>query len=153
MGSGKDLDGVARDLATGQLSRRGALGRLFGAGAVAVAAAVPATALGDSPTKRRRRRDLKKCPSSRRCGNKCCPKFAKCKDGKCKCTGGLELCGKECVDLPSDHDHCGDCCTKCGEGQSCNGGKCFCDNPTTTWCGEECCTVAEACDQGTCVAF
>ena len=117
MSSGRELDQLARDLAQGGISRRTALGRLAGAALGVGIASIPgASALAAG--------DAKKCPKSRRCGDKCCPKHARCKRGKCKCDSGYTKCGKRCVDLQSDAAHCGDCDIACDEGRACIGGTC-----------------------------
>src|SRR5262245_47600714 len=100
MQGGRDLEGLARDLASGRISRRSALGRLAGAAAGVAIASIPgASALA---------RSSKVCPRERRCGNKCCSKHAKCRHGKCKCVEGYAKCGKKCVDLQTNPKHCGD---------------------------------------------
>jgi hypothetical protein len=114
--SGRELDGLARDLASGQISRRVALGRLAGAAAGVTLASIPgASALASRSNK---------CPKSRRCGDKCCPKHASCKHGKCKCDAGYSKCGRKCVNFQSDATHCGDCDTVCDGGRDCIEGTC-----------------------------
>ena len=130
MGSRPELDGLARDLATGEISRRAALGRLIG-GAVAVGVA----SLPGAEALASRRR----CPSARKCGDKCCPAHSKCKRGRCKCNDGYTKCGKKCVDLQTSVKHCGDCGWACEEGASCVGGQCQA-------CGNGIREGSEACD-------
>jgi hypothetical protein len=46
-------------------------------------------------------------------------------DGLCYCQADVpNVCDDVCVDNTTDPDHCGDCSTKCGPTQSCNGGHC-----------------------------
>lgn len=145
MASREDINGVARDLASGHVSRRAALGRLFGAGVGVAAVVSPVAALASR---------TKSCPKPRRCGDRCCSADKVCKDGKCvlSCGPGKTLCGDVCVNLKTDYLHCGACkCAECGVGQACDNGKCVCDQPGTTWCGKECCTPGQVCDGGTCL--
>jgi hypothetical protein len=145
MGSREDLDDVARGLASGQVSRRAALGRLFGASVGIAAVVSPVAALGNR---------RKSCPEPRRCGDRCCSADKVCKHGKCvvSCPPGRTLCGDVCVNLKTDYAHCGACeCAECGVGQACDNGTCVCEEGTT-WCGKECCDPAtQNCDGGTCV--
>ena len=134
MGSGRELDGLARDLASGQISRRAALGRLAGAAAGVTIASIPgASALASRS---------KKCPKSRRCGEKCCPKHAKCKHGKCKCVAGYSKCGKKCFDLQTSPKHCGDCDIACADGEVCSNGACM----SLQTCGNDQIEGNEVCD-------
>lgn len=157
-GIGTGLDDLARDLASGAISRRTALRRLA-AGALGIGLAGTSGALADESERGR-------CPDSRKCGNKCCPKGAKCKNGKCKCKGGRKKCGKKCckkgfvceggecvspcapgdtdcdgtcVDLENDEDNCGACGNPCAGDEACMGGECMnlCGNGIVDP-GEEC---------------
>ncbi|MDX6587312.1 MAG: hypothetical protein QOI31_1785 [Solirubrobacterales bacterium] len=112
---GDRLDGLARELASGEISRRGALKRIVAAGLGLGAAATPglAHALGGG------------CPGNRvKCGKKCCPENAKCKKGKCKCKRGFTKCGKKCVDTETSLQHCGECENECVGDESCVEGVC-----------------------------
>jgi hypothetical protein len=139
----KQLDALARELASGQISRRAALRRLAGAAIGLTVASVPgASALAST--------DSKKCPKSRRCGDKCCPKHASCKRGKCKCDSGYAKCGKKCVDFQSDATHCGDCDTVCDPGRACIGGTCAeCSTPEDCPQADGDCKAA-TCENGVC---
>jgi hypothetical protein len=83
-----------------------------------------------------------RCPDSRKCGKKCCPEGAKCKQGKCKCKSGREKCGKKCC--PE-----GEVCTdgKCGPG--CGSGETSCDDVCVDVDNDElnCGFCGNACDQ------
>src|SRR6187402_2146971 len=96
------MDALARELASGRLSRRAALRRALG-GVAGVA--LPAALLTDTA--------VAGCPKSRDCGKKCCPKGMKCKKGKCKCKGGKKKCGKKCFDVATDPANCGSCGHAC----------------------------------------
>ena len=128
------LDRIARELAAGEISRRSALKRLAGAGLGLGAAAAPAgiaEAMGGG------------CPPGRKkCGKKCCPKNARCQNGRCKCKPGFKKCGKKCVDLGTSVKHCGACGNACESGQSCVDGEC----EERSVCGDEVITGAEVCD-------
>ena len=151
-----ELDEVARDLATGEITRRTALVRLLGAGVGVAIAGVP----GASAFSRKR------CPGSRKCGSKCCPKHSKCKRGKCKCDGGYSKCGKKCIDLQTSPTNCGSCGNACESGESCSAGTCQCshtlcgpddlctdlnsDPSNCGFCGRACAS-SETCQSGECV--
>lgn len=143
MSSGNGLDRLARELASGEISRRAALRRMAGAAFGAGLASVPgASAFASAGSKR--------CPSSRRCRERCCPKHAHCKRGRCRCNSGYTKCGKKCVDLKSDAVHCGDCDTACDPGRACVGGECQeCTSADECPQPSDSCHVA-ACNQGFC---
>jgi hypothetical protein len=128
------FESLARDLAAGEISRRSALRRLAG-GALAVGlAALPgAEAVASAGGKR--------CPKSRRCGDRCCPKNASCKKGKCKCEAGYAKCGKKCVDLDTSVKNCGACGNACADGQVCTSGVCH---------GTECSVASDCPEDGNC---
>lgn len=131
------IDSLARDLASGEITRRTALGRLAGFGVVAL---VPGFLLPDAAFGR--------CPKSRRCGKKCCPKGAKCRKGKCRCKTGSKRCGKRCVNLKTDRANCGACGKACPTGQSCVDGRCRggdAQQPVAI-CGNNTAEAAEQCD-------
>jgi len=107
------LDAIARDLATGAISRRTALKRFAAAG---LAAAIPGGLFASSA--------FAKCPQSRRCAGTCCPNHAHCVHGKCKCRRGFTKCGTHCRDLQTDPKNCGKCGHKCPAGESCRNGHC-----------------------------
>ncbi len=129
---GTKLDDIARGLAGGGISRRSALKRLAGAGlglgaALAPAGVSEALAAG--------------CPPGRKkCGKKCCPENAKCKNGKCKCKSGYSKCGKKCCS-PAAAGSC--------QQAVCDGGQCGTapdDSNVPTGVGE--CNIA-TCNGGT----
>jgi hypothetical protein len=69
--------------------------------------------------------------------------------------GTQELCGTECADLSTDHDHCGSCDSACRPNQECQGGKC---QSTATCAGanlmtdpKNCGGCGRACHLGECV--
>jgi hypothetical protein len=73
----------------------------------------------------------------KKCGRKkCCP-GGKCKHGRCRCTGGLKLCGGTCVDTQTDAAHCGGCGLACHTMQTCEAGDCACP-PGSIDCGASC---------------
>ncbi|MDX6588298.1 MAG: hypothetical protein QOI31_2771 [Solirubrobacterales bacterium] len=136
-----ELDEVARDLATGEITRRTALVRLLGAGAGVAIAGVP----GASAFSRKR------CPASRKCGSKCCAKHASCKRGKCKCDGGYSKCGKKCIDLQTSTTNCGSCGNPCSAGEFCVDAECvICRGETDCQPTGAECKHAE-CSEGACV--
>ena len=138
MGSGRELDGLARDLASGEISRRSALKRLAGG---AVAASVASLPGAEALASRSRR-----CPPARKCGDRCCPAHSKCRRGKCKCNEGYDKCGRKCVDMQTSVKHCGDCDTVCPEGSSCVEG--FCTAPPGCGDGIVQAELGETCDDG-----
>jgi hypothetical protein len=128
--AGSRLDALAKDLATGRISRRSAL-RRFGAGFGA--AVLPSFLFTDEA--------LAKCPQSRQCGSHCCAQGARCKHGKCKCRDGKKVCGKHCVDTATDPSNCGTCGHSCPSGQTCTDGKC-----AAAICGNNVAEGVEQCD-------
>jgi hypothetical protein len=110
---GAPLDSIARDLATGQISRRTALKRFALA---TVAAAIPGGLFAESA--------FGACPKSRRCQGKCCTNHAHCHHGKCRCNKGYTRCGKRCKNLLTDEKNCGSCGHRCPEGKVCRNGHC-----------------------------
>jgi len=111
-GSGR-LDALARDLATGAISRRTALRRFAG---LTVGAILPGALFADTA--------LANCPQSRRCDGTCCPNHAHCHHGKCKCDTGFTRCGKKCRNLQTDENNCGSCGHQCASGKVCQSGHC-----------------------------
>lgn len=72
------------------------------------------------------------------CG-KPCPSGRSCQNGSCACPSGKTDCGGTCVDLQTDHDHCGSCAYSCTLASFvCQNGKCIC-GPTNTSCGTNSC--------------
>ncbi|MGI9020520.1 MAG: hypothetical protein ACR2G3_07415 [Solirubrobacterales bacterium] len=108
---GTRLDRIARDLASGEVSRRSALKRLAGMGlglGAAMAPAGVAEAMGGG------------CPPGRvKCDGRCCPKNARCRNGRCRCKPGFKKCGRKCVNLDTSVKHCGACGTACASGEAC----------------------------------
>lgn len=47
------------------------------------------------------------------------------------CPSGETLCDGTCTDTDVDPEHCGDCMTACGVGESCTGGSCTGETPAT----------------------
>jgi hypothetical protein len=41
-----------------------------------------------------------------------------------ECAAGLDLCSAMCVDLSTDHEHCGSCDKRCNDTRSCSSGRC-----------------------------
>jgi len=111
--AGAGLDALARDLATGTISRRTALKRF---GGLTLGAMLPGALFADSA--------FAKCPESRRCAGTCCPNHAHCVHGKCKCRKGFTKCGSHCRNLDTDPRNCGSCGHKCPAGESCRNGHC-----------------------------
>jgi hypothetical protein len=142
------LDAIARDLASGQISRRTALKRFAGA---SLGAMLPGALFAESA--------FGACPKSRRCHGKCCPKHAHCHDGICKCNKGFRRCGKHCRNLLTDEKNCGSCGHICPEGKVCKNGKCtslcasgytYCDGVCTNLQvdADNCGACGTVCDDG-----
>lgn len=91
-------------------------------------------------------------------------------DGGAPCPGSEVLCGGDCFDLSTDHEHCGRCDRSCGGGETCVAGQCeqadcdpglvFCegagacvdlstDADNCGRCGRSC-GAGAACDAGNC---
>jgi hypothetical protein len=131
---GTGLDTIARDLASGAISRRTALRRF---GTVALAGLLPGALFADPA--------LARCPKERRCHGKCCPKHAHCNNHqKCKCNRGYTKCGKHCRDLLTDERNCGSCGHRCPDGKTCRNGHCKAVSSQT--CGNGVREGTEQCD-------
>ena len=128
------LDAIARDLADGRISRRTAVRRFAG---LSLTALLPGALFADAA--------LARCPKSRRCHGKCCPRHAHCHRGKCKCNRGFTKCGKHCRDLSTDPHHCGSCDRRCADGETCHNGHCKPAAPSQV-CGNNVREGSEACD-------
>jgi hypothetical protein len=130
---GTPLDALARDLATGAISRRTALKRFAGA---SLGAMLPGALFAESA--------VGACPKSRRCNGRCCPNHAHCHRGKCKCNKGYTRCGKHCRNLLTDERNCGSCGHRCPEGKVCKNGRCKAITQQT--CGNDVREGTEVCD-------
>lgn len=136
MSAGEDtLDGLARRLASGGLSRRESMG-------LGVAALV--SALGMTPV------DAwasiaGRCGHHRvSCHGKCCARGEVClpprtKGGKrhCGCPHHKKRCGSKCVDLKDNPQHCGACGNACATSETCVSGTC---QPATCPAGQTNCS-------------
>ena len=133
------MDALARDLAGGRVSRRTALKRAIGG---AAGLAVPSVLIAEPA--------LARCPSSRKCGSKCCPPGQRCKNRKCKCKRGLTKCGRKCVNAATDPVNCGACGRACAAGQTCVAGQCTGGGggggTQTSVCGNGVKDTGEVCD-------
>jgi hypothetical protein len=86
----------------------------------------------------------------------------------CVCGLGLRRCGLSCINVLTDHDHCGDCDTVCRADEYCSAGLCdFVCTPPLKLCGGQCadlesddlncgdcglaCGSAAACIEGECI--
>jgi hypothetical protein len=114
--AGSGLDALARDLATGAISRRTALRRFAGVSLGALIAGPVGLFSTESASA--------SCPKARRCNGKCCPNHAHCHHGKCKCNTGFTRCGKKCRNLLTDEKNCGSCGHQCAAGKICRNGHC-----------------------------
>lgn len=137
---GSHFDTLARTLGTTGSRRRALAGLVAGAlGLLAFRA--EETEAGKRKGKRKKRR----------------------KKGGVKCPSGYTACGKQCVDLRDNTQHCGACFVVCSPGKTCCSGVCANlqddDNHCAT-CGHRCLTredetprlnAAEICSNGACV--
>ena len=60
-----------------------------------------------------------------------------CMNRMCVCTGGLTLCGGNCVNTQTDNSFCGSCTNACTGGRTCVSGVCQCPSGQT-FCGSTC---------------
>jgi hypothetical protein len=146
------FDELAKELASGSLSRRKVL-RLMGGVLVGSAlASIPGIAWAKPKPIGAKCKDNLKCASGL------------CVDGVCGCPSDSTPCGASCCDSPEDlccngvctnvvfdRNNCGACGNRCAEGEDCCGGRCVPLN-TTENCG--CCGCgcleAEICVNGSC---
>jgi hypothetical protein len=77
------------------------------------------------------------------CGDDCCEE----EDGETCCTAARGQ--KQCIQLDSSDNNCGECGHKCPKGKTCKGGKCVCAPPTKE-CDGQC--VAPSSDPANCGA-
>jgi hypothetical protein len=85
----------------------------------------------------------------RACGSasECCSENSV--EGKCVCRVGKTRCGKRCVDLRNNENHCGACDTPCPEDQQCRDGQCGCAQYGTACKDDDTCCSTQ-CVAGTC---
>jgi hypothetical protein len=140
-----NLDSLARDLASGSISRRQAVRWMGGALLGSVLALVPGVEAFAAPQKPPQGR----CPTG----------FVNCRGtcvrtesnpshcGGCfiQCSPNETCCSGECSDLCSDPLNCGFCGNACLEGGVCQGCSCVCPSGTTE-CGGRC--VSDSCPEG-----
>jgi hypothetical protein len=126
----RGIDAIARDFASGAISRRTALRRFAGVG---LGALLPGALFADEAFAR--------CPKDRRCNGRCCPKHGHCARGKCKCDRGYTKCGSKCRNLKTDPQNCGACGHACDAGETCVGGACV-----SALCGNAQIDPGEQCD-------
>jgi hypothetical protein len=86
-----------------------------------------------------------------------CSADQSCVGGRCTCAAGKTACNRDCADLQTDDNHCGDCATMCSGGTDCQAGKCVCPNGQTLCDGacvdtsasaNHCGRCTNACDSG-----
>lgn len=126
------LDELAKGLANGTVSRRGAL-RMMGTALLGGAlASMPGIAWAAKPAP---------CPSGVKCGRDCCPDASLvCSKGRCVCPAGTTTCNGSCVDPATfqiDPSNCGSCGNACSGGKTCQSGVCACPQDQTE-CGGVC---------------
>jgi sugar lactone lactonase YvrE len=147
MGSGR-FDAWTRSLATIR-TRRGTLGAL---GALLAFILAP-FGLGLTAAKKKKARGCRRV--GKKCGGKhnrkCCD-HAKCRGGRCKCTGNRKACRGTCI--PNAN-----CCddADCGGGATCQNGVCHCPSGKKDCDGacipeDDCCTNADCGDCESCQA-
>jgi hypothetical protein len=151
------IDGLAKGLASGTISRGTALRMMGGALLGGMLASVPGAAWAAKPKPGKRCKTDAQCPTGRVCVNRAC-----------QCPPGTTLCGGNCVDLQSDSQNCLTCGNACPGGSSCVNGSCVCA-PEQINCGGVCtdyltdeancglcgnaCSAGETCQRGQCVAI
>jgi len=132
----RSFDELARELASGTLSRRKAL-RLMGAALVGGGlAALPGVALADN-----------RCPEGQtRCGDRCVNLRTNERHcGSCgnRCRSNQTCCGGRCVNLQTNERHCGSCGNRCAAGRECVNGVCqgesVCSPPIGGSCSQNLC--------------
>jgi Stigma-specific protein, Stig1 len=112
------LDELAKELATGTLSRGKAIRWMGGALLGAALASVPGVAWANDC--RRLGRECRR--DSQCCSNNC---VRRGDDNKvCACPEGKSRCNDRCVNLDRNENHCGECFNRCEEGVECVDGVC-----------------------------
>jgi hypothetical protein len=136
----RSFDELARELASGRLSRGKAL-RLMGAALVGSAlASIPGIALAQDP-----------CPEGQTlCGERCVNlqrSERHCGSCRNRCRSNQTCCKGRCVNLQRSERHCGSCRNRCAEGQECVHGSCEPICGPTNCAG--CCDSNGVCQPGT----
>ena len=116
------LDELAKELATGTLSRGKAIRWMGGALLGAALASVAGVAWANDC-----RRLGRECRRDSQCCSRNC--FGRRDDKVCGCRADQTLCKKprgegRCVNLQTNERHCGECFNRCPEGQECVNGVC-----------------------------
>jgi len=112
------FDELAKELATGTLSRGKALRLVGGALIGAALASVPGVALADDDCRRLGR----ECRRDSQCCSRNC--IRRGDDKVCGCPSGQSRCGDRCVNLKTNERHCGSCSERCATNQTCCNGNC-----------------------------
>jgi hypothetical protein len=133
------LDELAKELATGTLSRGKAIRWMGGALLGAALASFPGVAWADDDCRRLGRG----CRRDSQCCSKNC--IRRGDDKVCACPEGKSRCNDRCVNLDINENHCSECFNRCEEGQECvegmcSGGEPICDPPCPE--GQVCVEVA-----------
>lgn len=132
----RSFDALARELASGSLSRRKAL-RLMGAALVGSAlASVPGVASAQNQCPEGQTRCRQRCVNLQRSERHC---------GACgnRCRSNQTCCEGRCVNLQRSERHCGRCRNRCAEGQACVDGVCGGEPTCPTGCSP--CPTATSC--------
>jgi hypothetical protein len=115
--TGRSFDELARELASGTLSRGKAL-RLMGAALVGGAlASLPGAAWANDRCSQGQTRCGDRCVNLQKNENHC---------GSCsnRCGSNQTCCNGRCVNLQRNERHCGSCSIRCSEGSECVEGVC-----------------------------
>jgi len=106
------FDAVARRL-TAERPRRNVIALLAGAlSSLLIGGPRPAGAICKRPGQQ--------CDKLRRC----C-RGARCRNGRCRCRAGLDVCRKRCVNRKYNENHCGTCGHICDPTETCCSGLCI----------------------------
>ena len=116
------LDELAKELATGTLSRGKVIRWMGGALLGAALASIPGVALADDC-----RRLGRECRRDSQCCSRNCVRRGD--DKVCACPEGQTRCNDRCVNLKRNERHCGRCFNRCPDGQECVNGGCEGESP------------------------
>jgi Stigma-specific protein, Stig1 len=124
------LDELAKELASGTLSRGKAIRWMGGALLGAALASLPGVALADDDCRRLGR----ECRRDSQCCSRNC--IRRGDDKVCACPEGQSRCGDRCVNLKTNEGHCGSCSERCATNQTCCNGNCVNLQKNENHCGE-----------------
>jgi hypothetical protein len=157
------FDNLTRDLASSASSRRGVAKALAGGGLAGLVGLLGLRgAAAEDTAEAAGERKKGKCPTSRKCGKKCCKKTQTCENKKCvDCQDQTVACqGRQCGLAANNCGQLFDCGV-CSGGKTCFFNQCICPDdqrecngaciPNGACCTNNDCAGGGVCQNGACV--